>query len=155
MTNVAIPLKANWSPARDSIGKNYEDLLSSNLGEISNNASLILRRTESLCEEGWLGCFEKLNTNALQISCEHTDQAMRGMLEAAGCQRPLRILSIMRKGARLILDCVMIDRISGMDTLDLGRTSNAFLKLAIDIEGFLANLLFEREVLASKALATV
>jgi hypothetical protein len=143
---------ANWDPVRDSVGTNYEDLLSSNLSQISNNASLILRRMESLCEEGWPEWFDKLNTDALQISCENTGLAMRNMLEAADCQRPLRISSVMRKGARLILDCITVDRISGMDTLGLERASSVFLNLATDIETLLSILLFEREALISEAL---
>jgi hypothetical protein len=144
---------ANWDPVRYSVGTNYKDLLSSNLSEICNNASLILRRIKSLCEDGWPEWFDKLKTDALQKICEDTGLTMREMLGAAACQRALRISSIMRKGARLVLDCVTVDRISGMDTLDLESASSAFLELATDIETLLSVLLFEKERLISQAVA--
>lgn len=152
MTSVAIPLMANWGPARDSVIENYKDLLSSNLSETCNNASLILCRMERLRGECWPERFDKPNTDALQRSCKNTGLAMRDMLEAAGCQPALPLSSIVRKGARLIFDRVTTNSISGMDTLDLDRPSRAFLELATDIEGLLSKLLFEREAFILEAV---
>ena len=109
----ASPLVANWDPV--GVGTNYQDLLSNNLSEICNNASLILRRMKSLCEEGWPKWFDKINTDVLRRSRVNTGLNMRAMLRAAGHRPALQISSIMQKGAKLILDCVMIDRISGME----------------------------------------
>lgn len=141
---------ANWDPSR--VATNYEDLLSSNLSEICNNASLILRQMESLCEEGWPDRFDKLNTDALRRNREKTGVHMRDMLRAATRRPVLQIFSIMQKGAKLILHCVMTDRISGMDARDSKSGSSAFLDLAIDIEGLLSELLFEREAFISEAV---
>lgn len=143
LTVAASPLVDNWDPV--GIGTNYQDLLSSHLSEICNNASLILRRMKSLCEEGWPKWFDKLNTDVLQRNRVNTDLNMRAMLRAADHRTALQISSIMTKGATLILECIVIDRISGMEELDLERASSAFLELAVDIENLLSDLLFERE----------
>ena len=100
---------------------------------------------KSLREEGWPKWFDKINTDVLRRNRVNTGLNMRAMLRAADHRPALLISSIMTKGTTLILDCMVIDRISGMEELDLERASSAFLKLAVDIENLLSDLLDERE----------
>lgn len=100
---------------------------------------------KSLCKEGWPKWFHKINTDVLRRSRVNTDLNMRATLRAADHWPALQISSIMTKGATLILDCIVIDRISGMEELDLERASSAFLELAVDTENLLSDLLDERE----------
>ncbi|KAJ4986358.1 hypothetical protein SVAN01_08175 [Stagonosporopsis vannaccii] len=139
LNKVAIPLLSDSRLARSSTRKQYEALLSSNLSEICNDASLVLRRMDSLCKQGWPDSVAWKNEIALEKSANDTYKAMWSLLNAAKYANRQRLLSIIRKGAQSIFDCTTVDE------LDLEGASSAFLKLATDIEALLSDLWPEKE----------
>ncbi|KAL7777386.1 hypothetical protein CFE70_007812 [Pyrenophora teres f. teres 0-1] len=117
-----------------SLTINYESLLSSNLSETCNNASLILRQMDSLFEQGWPDSKAWINESALEESAKDTCQVMRSLLKAAKDANGQRLSSIIQQGAKSILDCAADNK------FDLEVISRAFLELAMNIETLLSDL---------------
>jgi hypothetical protein len=138
LKNAAIPLLSESRPVR-SLRTNYDTLLSSNLSETCNDASLILRRMNDLFDDVGPDSMAWLNGRALKTSAKDTKQVMRSLLEAAKQADDQQLSSIIQQGANSILSCVAVNK------LKLEEASNAFLKLATNIETLLSDLLLEKE----------
>lgn len=113
------------------------------MSEICNDASLILRQIDSRSEQyrsdsaAWI----------LQKSANDTYKVMRSLLRAAKQANSWRLPSIIRQGAKSIFDCITESEpgSGAVRKLGLGAASNAFLKLAMNIEELLSDLSSEEK----------
>jgi hypothetical protein len=94
---------------------------------------------DSLSEQDWPCSKVWINERALQTSAKNTYQIMQSLLKAAKHANGQRLSSIIQQGAKSILDCATLNK------LELEEASDAFLKLATNIETLLSDLWLERK----------
>jgi hypothetical protein len=91
-----------------------------------------------LFEEDWSDSMAGINERALETNAKDTNQVMQSLFNSSKQARDRRLSSIIQQGAKSILDCATINK------LELEEASNAFLKLATNIETLLSDLLLEK-----------
>jgi hypothetical protein len=91
-----------------------------------------------LFEEDWSDSMAWINERALEKNAKDTNQVMQSLFNSSKQARDQRLSSIIQQGAKSILDCAIINK------LELKEASNAFLKLATNIETLLSDLLLEK-----------
>ena len=114
----------------------YEELLSSNLSSVCNDATLVLRQMDILRVKVW----PKSAATTIEAAI-NTRRIMKKILTVVSHGNGTQLAKIIQQGADSILRCV----VSRNDELVLQRASSAFLALATDIETLLWDLLLAKE----------
>lgn len=121
-------------------------MFSGGLGEICNDATLILRQMSRLQDRNWPDSVAWKNKAALKEATSDTVQFAETMLKATTQGNDTELTKIIRRGATSILEHVTDGSAKqpGYE-LDLSGAGDAFVELATKIEALLLDLLLTKE----------
>ena len=145
--------------ARKSDAALYEILLSCRISEYSNDLSLTAREMDRLQHQDWSASMKQKNDEALSIAGSDTNEVAQDILDLATPNKggsAFEITSILYRQARKLADCVELPPVSrdrsgkkALFKFDAEETAEQFLKLAVEVERLLSELLKAR----NKAMA--
>ncbi|KAF7175064.1 hypothetical protein CNMCM7691_006468 [Aspergillus felis] len=125
----------------------YKALLTSGLSEICNDATLILRQMSRLQHEGWPDSVGWKNKATLKEAASDTVGFAEELLQATESSKATQFAKIIQEGASYVLRSI-VTSVGGRRPqyeLDLEQASAAFLRIAMNIETLLMDLLLEEE----------